>query len=203
MVGFVRQIVAISHITLDGVVQGPGGAEEDVRDGFAHGGWIQTYGDPDMREALHGLMAREFDLLLGRFTYDIWAPYWPKNTDGPIGAAFARATKYVVSGSPIEWSWPETRVLRTVADVAALRSSEGPDLHLWGSGLLFRSLLAAGLVDEMRLWTYPLVLGSGRRLFAEGSPVGWSLAESRITSRGVALQTHRREVADGTDGRLR
>jgi dihydrofolate reductase len=188
-----RKLTAITHVSLDGVIQAPGGPHEDPRNGFTHGGWIMPFGDQALGQALDEIMAGEFDLLLGRRTYDIFAAYWPHAGEGTIANAFNRAGKHVVTNTLDRCDWAHTQILAgdAVENVRRLKASDGPELHIWGSGQLLQTLIAADLVDEFRVWTYPVVLGQGRRLFAAGAPPrALTLVKSLSTSRGVLLNTY-------------
>lgn len=187
-----RTIIAITQVSLDGVMQAPGGPEEDPSNGFTHGGWAMPFFDDDGGRALAETIAGEFDLLLGRRTYDIFADYWPNHGDNPIGKAFNKATKYVVSRSLHQLEWKTSQRLNGVEEVRRLKESEGPAVHIWGSSNLLQSLIAADLVDEHRLWVFPLVLGEGKRLFEEGIPPrGLTLIATGRTPSGVLLNTYR------------
>jgi len=187
-----REIIVITQITLDGVVQGPGGPEEDPRNGFTHGGWAMPFIDGVVQQVLDETIAGEFDLLLGRWTYELWTSYWPKHTDHPVGKAFDKAKKYVVSRSLDHLDWKNSERLSGVDDVRRLKASEGPALHVWGSSVLLQALIAADLVDEYRMWIVPVVLGEGKRLFERGVPArGLSLVETLSTPKGVLLNTYR------------
>ena len=187
-----RKIIAIDQVTADGVMQAPGGPEEDSKGRFTYGGWSQLFGDDPLWQALIETVAGA-DLLLGRRTYDVFAGYWPKQ-DNPVGKAFDKATKYVVTRSHDHLDWEKSvRIGGDVVDeVGRLKASDGPALHMWGSHQLLQSLIAADLVDEFRLWVYPVVLGRGKRLFENGVPPRvLTLVESRSTPRGVLLNTYR------------
>jgi dihydrofolate reductase len=190
-----RNLIVINHVTLDGVMQAPGGPQEDPSNGFTHGGWAMPTGDEDSDgRAIDELIARKFDLLLGRRTYDIWASYWPHHGDNPIGEVFNRVTKYVATHRPESLDWEHSQPLGgdVAAAVRELKASAGPELHLWGSSNLLQTLIAADLVDEYRLWVFPVVLGQGKRLFENGVPPRkLTLVESRATSGGVLLNTYR------------
>jgi dihydrofolate reductase len=189
-----REIVAINHVTLDGIVQSGGGAEEDPTGGFAYGGWTVPFRSPDSGAAVGGIVAREFDLLLGRRTYEIWAAFFPFVRDLPIATAFNKATKYVVTNSLDRFDWVNSRGLSgdAVEQVRQLKASDGPELHIWGSSELLQTLIAAQLVDEFRIWVYPVVLGKGKRLFGDGvPPFALKLVESHSTSKGILLNTYR------------
>lgn len=189
-----RKIIAITQLTLDGVMQGPGGPEEDPRNGFTQGGWFMRFGDEGVRQALGETISGKFDLLLGRRTYAIWAGYWPHQGDNPIGKAFNRATKYVVSSTLRQLGWEKSQRIDgdVVKAIRRLKTSKGPALHVWGSGQLLQTLITAGLVDEHRLWIAPVVLGQGKRLFESGLPPhDLTLVDSRRTPNGVLINTYR------------
>jgi dihydrofolate reductase len=189
-----RKLIAITQVSLDGVMQGPGGPEEDPSNGFTEGGWAMRFVDDDAGRVINEIMAAEFDLLLGRRTYDIWVGYWPKHVDNPIGKAFDKATKYVVTHRPSDLSWKISRPVGVdvVENVRRLKESKGPDLHLWGSSRLLQTLIAANLVDEHRLWVFPIILGKGKRLFENGVPPrGYALVSTESTPSGVLFNTYR------------
>lgn len=189
-----RKIIAITHVTIDGVMQAPGGPEEDPSNGFTHGGWAMKFGDEVLRRVLLETMHDEFDLLLGRRTYDIWATYWPNNGANPIGKAFNRATKYVVTHRDHGLTWTHSQRIGgdIVTEIDRLKASTGPALHLWGSSEVVQALTAAALIDEHRLWVAPIVLGGGKRLFAAGAPPRtFALIDSIRTTTGVMLNTYR------------
>jgi dihydrofolate reductase len=189
-----RKIIAITHVTLDGIMQSPGGPEEDPRGGFTQGGWAMPFRDEAGGKALGEIMSGEFDMLLGRRTYEIFAAYWPYAGDNPIANAFNKAMKHVVTNGLGRLDWVNTHRMGgdAVDEVRRLKASDGPELHIWGSSELLQTLIAAQLVDEFRVWIYPLVLGKGKRLFEAGvPPCSLTLVESRCTSRGVLLNTYR------------
>lgn len=188
-----RKIIALTHLTLDGIMQAPGGPEEDPRGGFTHGGWAMRFGDEAVGDALTEIMSSEFDLLLGRRTYEIFAAYWPYAGDNPIAKAFNRAAKFVVTRSLERFDWAKSQPIRdAVEGIRQLKASDGPDVHIWGSSELLQTLIAADLVDEFRVWIYPVVLGHGKRLFEKGVPPrGLTLVESRRGSGGVLFNTYR------------
>ncbi len=188
-----RNIIAITQVTLDGVMQSPGGPEEDPSNGFTHGGWAMPFFD-DAGKTINDTIADEFGLLLGRRTYDNWASYWPHHGDNPIGKAFNRATKYVVTHRPGHLDWEHSQPIGgdIVAELRRLKASVGPGLHVWGSSELLQTLIAADLIDEHRLWVFPVVLGKGKRLFEPGVPPrGLALVGTRSTPKGVLLNTYR------------
>jgi len=189
-----RKIIAITQVTLDGVMQSPGGPEEDPSNGFIHGGWAMPFLDDALTQGIRETIAGEFDMLLGRRTYEIFAAYWPNQSDNPIGKAFNKATKYVVTRTLDQLDWEHSQHIGgdVVDEIRRLKSSDGPALHIWGSSELLQTLIAADLVDEYRNWVFPLVLGEGKRLFENGVPPrGLSLVATRSTSRGVLLNTYR------------
>ena len=189
-----RTLIAITHITLDGVMQSPGGPDEDPRGGFTYGGWITPYWDDTMNTLLNKDMDESFDLLLGRRTYEIFAAYWPHAGDNPIARHFNTAVKHVATRTLEHLDWANAvRIDGEVeAAVAKLKSADGPDLQIYGSSTLLQTLTAAGLIDEYRLWTFPLVLGRGRRLFEPGTPASaLSLVDSMTFSTGAMLNVYR------------
>jgi dihydrofolate reductase len=189
-----RRIIAITQVTLDGVMQAPGGPEEDPRNGFAHGGWAMPFVDGAASQVIGEIISREFDMLLGRRTYEIFASYWPHAGDNPIAKAFNKATKYVVTRTLDRLGWEKSQRIDgdVVVEVRRLKASDGPELHIWGSGELLQTLIAAELVDEHRLWVFPVVLGEGKRLFENGVPPrGLTLVETRHTPTGVLVNTYR------------
>src|ERR1044072_913792 len=188
-----RKIIAITQVTLDGVMQAPGGPDEDPRNGFTHGGWARHFLDAGLNQAIRESIAGESDMLLGRRTYEIFAAYWPNQGDNPIAKAFNKATKYVVTRSLDRFDWEKSQRIDgdVVEEVRRLKASDGPALHIWGSSELLQTLIAPELVDEYRLWVFPLVLGEGKRLFETGAPArGRPLAETRRTPRGVLVNTY-------------
>jgi dihydrofolate reductase len=185
-----RKIVAITNITLDGIMQAPGGPEEDPRGGFTHGGWAMRFSDDTVRAALGKIMAGEFDLLLGRRTYEIFAAHWPYIGDDPIANAFNKTAKYVVTNSLDRCDWATSYRISgdAIGEIRRLKAGDGPELHIWGSGELLQTLIAADLVDEFRIWIYPLILGQGKRLFENGVPPrALTLVESYRGPKGVVL----------------
>jgi dihydrofolate reductase len=189
-----RKIIAITQVTLDGVMQAPGGPEEDSSNGFSYGGWAMSYMDEASGEVVREIMEGEFDMLLGRRTYEIFAGYWPKQDDSMgIAKAFNRATKYVATRTLQQLDWKNSQRIGDAVDgVRELKASDGPELHIWGSCELLQTLIAAELIDEYRLWVFPVVLGNGRRLFGNGVPPrGLSLVATGSTPRGVLFNTYR------------
>jgi dihydrofolate reductase len=187
-----RKLIVSTFLTLDGVMQAPGGPEEDQSGGFTHGGWSVNYWDERMGEVMGEAMSTGFDLLLGRKTYDIFAAFWP-HTDDPGARPLNDATKYVASRSRPTLEWSNSVLLEgDAADaVAALKQEDGPELQVHGSGDLIQTLVRHGLVDEFRLWVFPVVIGSGKRLFAEGAiPAGLRLVDSTASTTGVVIGTY-------------
>ena len=194
-----RKVIVLEHITLDGVIQAPGGPDEDTSGGFTHGGWIAQRDDPDLGRLLRKQMNLPFDLLLGRKTYDIWAPYWPHHGDAwPRANA---ATKYVASNSLTSGDWHPSVILNgdVAAKVANIKQQPGPDLHVWGSGNLLQTLIKHDLVDTFWLMIYPITLGIGKRLFAGGTiPAAFKVTESAVTQSGVIVVNYERAGAINT-----
>ena len=188
-----RKLIVQTFLTLDGVMQAPGGPEEDDSGGFAHGGWSVNYWDDRMGEVMGAAMGGPFDLLLGRKTYDIFAAYWPHASEEAGAKPLNDATKYVASRSHPTLEWRESVLIDgDVAEgVADLKKQDGPELQVHGSGNLIQTLLRNNLVDEFRLWIFPLVIGSGKRLFADGTvPSGLKLLDSTVSTTGVIMGTY-------------
>lgn len=188
-----RKIVVLEHISLDGVIQAPGGADEDPSGGFTHGGWISSYADDIVGTALRKQMNSPFDLLVGRKTFEIWEPYWIQHAD--VWLNVNTATKYVVSNTRTSSAWePSVFLNGDIAEqVAEIKRQPGPDLHVWGSGNLLQTLLKHNLVDAFWLMIYPLTLGSGKRLFADGTiPLKFKVTESIVGASGVIVMGYER-----------
>jgi dihydrofolate reductase len=187
-------------ITLDGVMQAPGGPQEDTSGGFQYGGWTASYGD----EIFGKVMQEELkpaDYLLGRKTFEIFASYWPHHAD--FWPGINEGAKYVLSQTMERSDWKNTVFLKSPADIEKLKNSAGADIQVWGSSKLIQLLLTHDLVDELRLKIYPLILGSGKKLFENGAiPAAFTLTESQVTTKGVIIATYRRagEVVTGTVG---
>jgi len=189
-----RKVIVLEHISLDGVIQAPGGQDEDISGGFAHGGWIAPYSDAILGAALRRQMNKQFDLLLGRKTFEIWAPYWPQHADAWPGVN--TATKYVASNTMTSGEWqPSVFINGDIAEkVAKIKQQPGPDLHVWGSGNLIQTLIKHGLVDAFWLMIYPITLGVGKRLFADGTlPMAFKVTESKVTPNGVIVVSYELE----------
>ncbi|WP_225770054.1 dihydrofolate reductase family protein [Inquilinus sp. Marseille-Q2685] len=199
-----RKVVAAAFLSLDGVMQAPGGPEEDPTGGFALGGWTFHHWDEAMGKAMDETFGAPFDLLLGRKTYEIFAAHWPHvGADDPIGKVFNAATKYVATRSTAPLAWQNSVALRGDAAeaVAGLKRHTGPTLLLQGSTDLIQTLLAHDLIDEFRLMTFPVVLGRGKRLFGRGAiPAGLTLVSSQASTTGVVMSTYLRsgEVTTGS-----
>ena len=188
-----RKLIVQTFVTLDGVMQAPGGPGEDDEGGFAHGGWSVNYWDDQMGQVMDEATGRPFAMVLGRRTYDIMAAYWPTAPEEAGAKVFNDATKYVASRSrPDLEAWSNSVLIEgDAADgLAALKAEEGPELQVHGSANLIQTLLRHNLVDEFRLWVFPVVLGSGKRLFADGAvPTGLRLVDSKVSSTGVIMGT--------------
>jgi dihydrofolate reductase len=190
-----RKIIVLSFITLDGVMQAPGGPQEDTSGGFKYGGWVAGYGDEFVGQAILKQMGHKFDLLLGRRTFDIWAQSWPKQT-GPIADSINNATKYVASNTLTEHEWNKSVFLGgdIVGKIRELKEEDGPELQVHGSGTLIQALLKHDLVDELWLKTFPITLGPGKRLFADGAvPAAFKLSEGAISPKGVIVANYVRD----------
>ena len=191
-----RKIIVLEHISLDGVIQAPGGPEEDPSGGFAYGGWISSYADEIGGTALRKQMNQQFDLLVGRKTFDIWESYWPQHVDEWPGVN--AATKYVASNSMTSSEWKPSVFLNgdIPEKIAKIKQGQGPDLHVWGSSNLLQTLLKHDLVDVFWLMIYPITLGGGKRLFAEGTiPAAFKVTESIVTATGVIIVNYERAGA--------
>ncbi len=189
-----RKVVVLSFITLDGVMQAPGGPEEDTSGGFKHGGWTVPYFDDTLGRIMAGQMSGRSDLLLGRKTFQIFASYWPQHADQWPG--INDVAKYVVSKTLSRPEWKNSVVLKgdVPEEIRKLKRSDGPDLQVHGSGGLIQTLLEHDLVDELWLKTFPITLGRGKRLFGGGSiPAAFRLLESQATSKGVVIASYARD----------
>ena len=192
-------------ITLDGVIQSPGGPEEDPSGGFEYGGWVAPYFDEAYGSAVENEL-KPADYLLGRKTFEIWADYWPEHED--MWPGINDGMKYVFSenlkkSDPMVTGWRNSAVIKTVADIQNLKNDNGPDIQVWGSSELIQLLLKNDLVDELRLKIHPLTLGKGKKIFDGGAiPTAFTLTESTITTTGVIIATFKRagEVKTGTVG---
>ena len=188
-----RKLMVSAFMTLDGVVQAPGGPGEDDSGGFAWGGWSFPYWDDVMDQMMGEMMAAPFDLVLGRRTYDVFASYWPTAPEEAGGKPLNDATKYVASRGKPDLSWERSVLLEgDVGErVAELKASDGPELQVHGSGNLIQTLMRNGLIDEYRLWMCPVLLGSGKRLFGDGTvPAALRLTDSTVSTTGVVIATY-------------
>jgi dihydrofolate reductase len=188
-----RQLIVNTFMTLDGVMQAPGGPEEDPSGGFEHGGWSFGYWDERMGEVMGASMTRPFDLVLGRRTYEIFAAHWPYS-DEPAAEPLNAATKHVASTTLRKVTWANSRLIEGDLPTAIreLKAQDGPELQVHGSANLIQTLTAHGLIDEFRIWIFPLVLGRGKRLFESGTlPAGLELTSSVTSSSGVIIATYR------------
>jgi dihydrofolate reductase len=195
-----RKIIVLEHVSLDGVIQAPGGPDEDTSGGFAYGGWISSYSDPLLATVIRQQMNMAFDLLLGRKTYEIWAPYWPQHAD--IWPSVNAATKYVASNTITTGEWqPSVFFGGDIAErVTHIKQQQGPDLHVYGSANLLQMLIKHDLVDAFWLKVYPITLGGGKRLFADGTiPAAFRLTDSAVTASGVIVANYER-AGDVTTG---
>jgi dihydrofolate reductase len=200
-----RKIIVGAQVSIDGVMQAPGGSREDPTKGFEFGGWAMPYFDQAFAEEIDRMFGERCDLLLGRKTYEIFAGYWPyyDETDsaGNIATLFKRITKYVVSRSgDVDTSWQRSVLLRDIADVKRLKQEEGPNLVTQGSTELVHALLANDLVDALSIFTVPIVLGRGKKLFADGSaPHSFTLTGSRVSPNGLIVGHYERDGEIETD----
>ncbi len=186
-----RKITVLEFMTLDGVMQAPGGPEEDPESSFAYGGWQAPYDDDILGEVADKEMKQPVEYLLGRKTFDIWASYWPKHAD--FWPGINDGMKYVLSTTSSETDWKNTTFIHTVDDIKKLKETDGPDLQVWGSSELVHLLLEHDLVDEMRLMTHPVVLGQGKKVFADGAASRvFTLTGSKVGSKGIVVTWYSR-----------
>jgi dihydrofolate reductase len=207
-----RRIIGAAFVSLDGVIQAPGGPSEDPTGGFAHGGWLPQFFDEQVGEAIGKVFDRDYDLLLGRRTYDIFAAYWPYvggdtsdmgetfetlgKEDGEaeaiaMGEAFTRANKYVLTRGNPDLGWSNSHALRSIDDLRAVKEGDGRDMIIQGSGTIYGPLLAEGLIDELTVMTFPVVLGGGKRLFGDGTPAkALKLTDHKVTGSGAVIATY-------------
>jgi dihydrofolate reductase len=189
-----RELVVNTFVTLDGVMQAPGGPEEDPEGGFDHGGWSFGYWDEQMQNVMGDLMGKPFDLVLGRKTYEIFAGFWPQHPDEPGAEPLNKATKHVASTTLKQLDWENSHLIEgdVPAGIRALKEQDGPELQVHGSANLLQTLIKHGVVDEFRVMIFPLVLGTGKRLFDGGTvPAGFDLTRSETSSTGVISATYR------------
>jgi dihydrofolate reductase len=200
-----RKFIVLSMITLDGVMQGPGGPEEDPSGDFKYGGWVAPY-DDEVSEKVMERLLKPADLLLGRKTFDIWAAYWPSHDD--VWPGINDVTKFVMSttiknSDPAARMWNNCIFLKNLEEIKKLKNSNGSDIQVWGSSELIQLLLKTDLVDELWLMIHPLTLGNGKKLFVDGAiPAAFNLVESCVTTTGVIIANYKRtgNVITGTIG---
>ncbi len=190
-----RKLIAVAFVSLDGVMQAPGGPAEDPSGGFDLGGWTMKYSDEKSGAAVMrmvGTVAKPNDVLLGRKTYDIWASHWPHvPADDPLGPVFTKANKYVTTSGTGTFAWANSHQLRGIDELKKVKAGNGPDIVLWGSSTLYPQLLEANLIDRLLLLIFPLALGKGKRLFGSTThPVAMQLLASEVTSTGVIMATY-------------
>jgi dihydrofolate reductase len=201
-----RKITVLSMITLDGVMQAPGGTKEDASEGFKYGGWTAAYGDEAYGKAVQKELKEPADYLLGRKTFEIWANYWPQH--GDFWPGINAGTKYVLSkkmkkSDPLVTGWKNSVLIKHLADIKKLKNSKGADIQVWGSSKFIQLLLKNDLVDELKLKIHPLTLGNGKKLFDNGTiPAAFTLTDSIVTSKGVIIVSYKRagKVKTGTVG---
>ncbi|MBQ6458584.1 MAG: dihydrofolate reductase [Exiguobacterium sp.] len=193
-----RKIIVLEHLSLDGVIQAPGGKEEDLSEDFMHGGWTEPFSSQELGIWIRTQMHSEFDLLLGRKTYDQWASYWPNHDD--VWREATRAMKYVVTRQSQDSRWESTTFLtEPVEALKRIKQEEGSDLHVWGSSELVHTLLANDHIDEVRLIVYPIIIGSGKRLFPDGNilPLQLDVIEQQLMPNGVHVVRYGRFQSEG------
>lgn len=198
-----RKIIVLEHISLDGVIQGPGGRDEDPSGGFKFGGWSAPYQDDSLGAAIKKRLDAPCDLLLGRKTFDIWESYWPQHSDAWPNVM--TATKYVASNTRTSSEWqPSVFLSGDIAEqVREIKQEDGPDINVWGSGELLQTLIKNDLVDTFWLMTFPITLGSGKRLFEDGTiPAAFKVTESTVVPNGVVVMNYERagDVKTGEEG---
>lgn len=196
-----RKLIVLEFLTLDGVIQAGGGPTEDTSGGFVYGGWQVSYSDDLIGKVMEKQMNMSFDLLLGRKTFDIWAPYWPEHSE--IWPKVMSVTKYVASNTITSHSWKPSVFLNgnIVEKIKKLKLEDGPNLHVYGSANLVQTLMKNDLIDEFWLKIYPITLGSGKKLFMEGTiPAAFKLIESQISQTGIIIANYKRagEVQTGS-----
>ena len=187
-----RKIIVQEFVTIDGVMQAPGGPEEDQTAEFEYGGWQAPFMGDDAAELITGpALKADVEFLLGGYTFEIWSEYWPKHSE--TWPFINDNMKYVLSATKSETSWQNTTFLRNLEDIINLKNSTGPDLHVWGSSKLVQLLLANDLIDELCLMTYPIILGQGKKLFSDGAvPRTFNLIENHIGNKGVVVARYAR-----------
>jgi dihydrofolate reductase len=189
-----RKIITTTFVTLEGVMQAPGGPQEDTSGGFTQGGWSANYWDELMGNIMTSFMELPFELLLGKRTYDIFAAFWPNtDQDQSVAKPFNATKKYVVSHSPAELAWHNSILVtgNVEEEIKKLKAMDAPDLWVHGSGNLIQTLFKNNLIDRMHIWMFPVTVGGGKRLFAEGTlPIGFKLVESQSSTTGVIIATY-------------
>lgn len=190
-----RKIITTTFVTLDGVMQAPGGPEEDTSSGFAYGGWqMGKYDDEISGKVMQQIFTSPFELLLGHTTYTIFAAYWPHHSEIDLVAGpFNNTKKYVVAHESFPLSWDNSELVTgdVVSTIKKLKEMDGPDLWVWGSGNLIQTLLKHNLIDRMHIWTHPVTVGTGKKLFADGTlPQKFEMIDSKITTTGVIIATY-------------
>ena len=188
-----RKLIVSTFLTLDGVMQAPGGPEEDITGDFDLGGWSVNYWDDKMGQVMGEAMSQPFDLLLGRKTYEIFAAYWPHATEDQGAKPLNDAKKFVALRTLRSLDWSNSVLIEgdVTEGVAALKKKEGPEIQVHGSGNLIQTLLSHELIDEFRLWTFPVVVGRGKRLFSDGTiPAGLKLVDNHLSTTGVVIATY-------------
>jgi dihydrofolate reductase len=186
-----RKIVVLSMITLDGIMQAPGGPEEDISGSFKYGGWTAPYGDEVGGNVVQKELNQAADYLLGRKTFEIWAAYWPEHAD--FWPGINEGTKYILSRTMKKSDWKKSVFMESLEDIKKLKQSEGRQIQVWGSSKLVQLLLKNDLVDELRLKIYPLTLGTGKKLFDDGAiPAAFTLSDSTVTTTGVVIACYKR-----------
>lgn len=188
-----RKIIGAAFISLDGVMQAPGGPTEDRSGGFEHGGWLPHFFDDIVGQAVQTLFAGDYDLLLGRRTYDIFASYWPyvEGEAAEMGAAFTRANKYVLTRGDAPLEWENSHRVSGIDQLAEIKAGDGPDLVIQGSTTIYSALLKAGLLDRLTLMTFPVILGAGKRPFDESSPaLSLQMIDQKVSPSGVVIATY-------------
>jgi dihydrofolate reductase len=188
-----RKIIVLEHISLDGVIQAPGGPEEDPSGGFKFGGWTARYQDDVLGDAIKKYLDTPCDLLLGRKTFDIWESYWPKHSD--VWPGVMTATKYVASNTRTSSEWQPSVFLKddVASKVAEIKQQPGPDIHVWGSGKLLQTLMKHDLIDTFWLMTFPVTLGTGKRLWVDGTiPAAFEVTDSIVSPSGVIIANYER-----------
>jgi dihydrofolate reductase len=196
-----RKIIVTTMITLDGVMQAPGGPEEDTSGGFKYGGWSAPYGDEVGGKIVQNQLQQNADYILGRKTFDIWAPYWPQHA--AFWPGINDGTKYVLSNTMEKSDWKNTVFIKNVKDIEKIKNSEGADIQVWCSSELVQLLLKHDLIDELWLKIYPVTLGDGKKLFNNGAiPAAFTLTECLATPMGVIIANYKRagKVETGTSG---